>query len=57
LLDQTGLLNLLIVGTLAAFVGTTIGRYLLEKITFRSIQYTVASMLFLLAIGLGMGVI
>ncbi len=57
LLDRTGLLNLLIVGTLAAFVGTTIGRYLLEKITFRSIQYTVASMLFLLAIGLGMGVI
>lgn len=57
ILDQSGLLSLLIVGSVAAFIGTTFGKYLLEKVTFKSIQYTVASMLFLLAIGLGMGVI
>lgn len=57
ILDQSGLLGLLIVGSAAAFIGTTFGKYLLEKVTFKSIQYTVASMLFLLAIGLGMGVI
>ncbi len=57
LLDEAGLLGLLIAGSIAAFIGTTIGRYLLEKVTFKSIQYTVATMLFLLAIGLGIGVL
>ncbi len=57
LLDESGLLSLLIVGSLAAFIGTFIGRYLLDKVTFKSIQYTVAVMLFLLAIGLGLGVL
>lgn len=57
LLDESGLLGLLIAGSVAAFIGTTIGRYLLEKVTFKSIQYTVATMLFLLAIGLGIGVL
>lgn len=57
ILDQTGLLNLLIVGIFAAFIGTTFGRYLVEKITFRAIQYTVAAMLFILSIALGMGVV
>ncbi|MCO6474720.1 MAG: sulfite exporter TauE/SafE family protein [Melioribacteraceae bacterium] len=57
ILDQSGLTGLLIAGSIAAFIGTTIGRYLLEKVTFKSIQYTVATMLFLLAIGLGLGII
>lgn len=57
ILEETGLLGLLIAGSIAAFIGSTIGRYLIEKVTFKSIQYTVATMLFLLAIGLGMGVL
>lgn len=57
ILDQSGLIALLVVGSIAAFIGTTIGRYLLEKVTFKSIQYTVATMLFLLAIALGLGII
>lgn len=57
ILDQSGLITLLVVGSIAAFIGTTIGRYLLEKVTFKSIQYTVATMLFLLAIALGLGII
>lgn len=57
ILDQSGLIALLVIGSIAAFIGTTIGRYLLEKVTFKSIQYTVATMLFLLAIALGLGII
>lgn len=57
LLNESGLMSLLIVGSVAAFVGTTFGKYLLEKVKFSSIQYTVAIMLFILAIGLGMGLV
>lgn len=57
LLSEEGLLGLLIAGSIAAFIGSTIGRYLLEKVTFKSIQYTVATMLFLLAIGLASGAV
>lgn len=55
---QTGnISSLIIVGTIAAFIGAFIGRQLLEKVTLKHIQITVAVMLLLLALGLGTGII
>lgn len=48
---------LIIVGTLAAFIGAFIGRQLLEKVTLKHIQVTVAVMLLILAVGLASGII
>jgi uncharacterized protein len=51
--------NLLLIfsATIAAIAGAFIGNKLLKKITFRFIQVLVAIMLFLIAIGLGAGII
>ncbi len=49
--------SLIIVGMIAAFIGAFIGRQLLEKVTLKHIQLTVAVMLLLLSIGLGSGII
>ncbi len=49
--------NLIIAGILSAFIGSAIGKYLLDKVTFKSIQYTVASMLIILGIAIGAGLI
>jgi len=55
---QTGNIStLIIVGTLAAFIGAFIGRQLLEKVTLKHIQLTVAIMLLILAAGLASGII
>lgn len=48
---------LLIAATLAAFVGAYLGNKLLNKITLGAVRVIVAIMLFLIAIGLGMGLI
>jgi uncharacterized membrane protein YfcA len=49
--------SLIIVGMIAAFIGAFIGRQLLEKVTLKHIQITVAVMLLLLSIGLASGII
>ncbi|MBI4376146.1 MAG: sulfite exporter TauE/SafE family protein [Elusimicrobia bacterium] len=48
---------LLIAATLSAFVGAWGGNRLLHKVTIRAVQWTVAIMLFVIAVGLATGVI
>lgn len=48
---------LLIAATLSAFLGAYIGRRLLKKMTMTFVQITVSVLLFLIAVGLGMGII
>lgn len=48
---------LLIAATLSAFLGAYIGRRLLKKMTMTFVQITVSVLLFLIAIGLGFGII
>ncbi len=50
-------LGLILAGCVAAFIGTFAGSRLIDKITLRSVQIIVGVMLFLLAIGLGSGLI
>jgi uncharacterized protein len=50
-------LILILSATLSAILGAIIGNKLLKKITFRFVQVLVAIMLFLIALGLGAGVI
>jgi len=51
--------NYLLLGaaTLSAFLGAYLGRRLLKKITMKFVQITVSVLLFMIAIGLGMGII
>jgi uncharacterized membrane protein YfcA len=49
--------NLIIVATLAAFIGVYFGNKLVKKITINTIQKIVAFMIILFAIGLGFGII
>ena len=48
---------LILSATLSAIIGAIIGNKLLKKITFRFVQVLVAIMLFLIALGLGAGII
>lgn len=50
-------INLLISATVAAFLGAFIGNRLIKKITLRTIQIIVSILLFIIAIGLGIGLI
>ena len=50
-------LNLIILATLAAFIGVYFGNKLVKKITINTIQKIVAFMIILFAIGLGLGII
>jgi uncharacterized membrane protein YfcA len=56
-LQSGNISTLIIVGTIAAFIGAFIGRQLLEKVTLKHIQVTVAVMLLILAVGLASGII
>ncbi|MCC5816157.1 MAG: sulfite exporter TauE/SafE family protein [Leptospira sp.] len=49
--------QLIAIATGSAFVGAFLGRLLLKKITFQSVQYIVTFLLLILAVGLGMGII
>ncbi len=49
--------SLTLAATVAAFVGAYVGRQMLHKITLRLVQYTVAVMLFVIALGLASGFI
>lgn len=56
--DRAGLtdnLTLVICATLSAMMGAYIGNRLLKKVTIRFLQVTVAVMLILISVGLGMG--
>jgi uncharacterized protein len=55
-LDQ-GNITLLLAATLAAFLGAYLGNKLLKKITMQFVRITVSIMLFLIALGLGLGII
>jgi putative Ca2+/H+ antiporter (TMEM165/GDT1 family) len=52
-----GLKTLLFAGTISAFVGTSIGKYLLEKVTFDTIHIVVGIMLMLLGVSIAVGLI
>jgi len=56
-LKNQGGIELVIAGTLAAFLGAFIGSRLLQKITMRVIQTTVGVMLLMLSIALGTGLV
>jgi uncharacterized membrane protein YfcA len=49
--------GLVIAGTAAAFLGSFIGKRLLDKVTYRAVQLIVGVMLVLLALALGAGII
>lgn len=57
IMKQEGIFDLIIIGIIAAFIGAFIGRRLLEKVTLKGIQLTVAVMLLLLAAGLATGIV
>lgn len=57
LMQNKGIFDLIIVGIIAAFLGAFIGKQLLDKITLKGIQITVAVMLLILAAGLFTGVV
>lgn len=57
ILKNQGGIELVIAGSLAAFVGAFIGSRLLKKITMRTVQIVVGVMLFLLSIGIGTGIL
>jgi uncharacterized membrane protein YfcA len=50
-------LNLLIVATLAAFIGVYFGNKLVKKITINTVQKIVAFMIIVFAIALGFGIV
>ncbi len=57
---QSGLidnLTLVVVATLAAITGSLIGRQLLQKVTLRFLQITVAVLLILISLALGLGIV
>ena len=56
-LQNQGGIELVLAGTLAAFLGAFIGSRLLNKITMRSIRILVGVLLFLLALSLGIGIV
>ena len=52
-----GLKTLLIAGTISAFIGSSVGKYLLEKVTFETIHIIVGIMLMLLGLAISLGII
>lgn len=52
-----GVMKLVIAATLAAFIGSYIGRRLLQKVTLRTVQRIVGVTLILLGIALGIGLV
>jgi hypothetical protein len=50
-------IGLLIAATVSAIAGAVLGKKLLKKVTMRSIQLLVASMLILISLALGLGLI
>lgn len=48
-------INLIVITTLAAIIGTFLGNKLLQKITIQTIQYIVAVLLLVVSVGIGLG--
>ncbi len=57
MLKHENLSNLLIAGIISAFIGSTIGKYLLEKVTFNTIHIFVGIMLMFLGVAIATGII
>jgi len=57
ILQDQGGIGLIVAGSLCAFSGAFVGSRLLEKITMRTIQLIVGTMLLFLAVALGIGLI
>jgi uncharacterized membrane protein YfcA len=57
ILKRQGGFELVLVGSLAAFLGAFIGSRMLKKITMRVIQTMVGIMLLVLAMALGLGLV
>lgn len=55
--QNDGLKSLLITGIISAFIGSSIGKYLLEKVTFDTIHIIVGVMLMLLGFAISIGII
>lgn len=55
--QNSELQNLLIAGIVSAFIGTSLGKYLLEKVTFETIHIIIGIMLMLLGIAISLGLI
>lgn len=55
--QTSGLKTLLLAGTVSAFIGSSIGKYLLEKVTFDTIHSIVGIMLMMLGIAISLGLI
>jgi len=55
--QSDGIKSLLIAGIISAFIGTSIGKYLLEKVTFDTIHIIVGVMLMLLGFAITVGII
>lgn len=56
-LMDSGIERLVIVATLAAFIGAFIGKQLLTKITLRIVQLTVGTLLIVIGCGLALGIV
>ena len=56
-LHRQGGTGLVAIGALSAFAGSFLATRLVKKVTFRAIRYAVAAMLFVIAIGLGSGML
>lgn len=56
-LKDGGVLGLVIAGSISAFIGSVIGAKFLKKITLKTVQVVVATLLFLVGIGLATGLL
>lgn len=56
-IGDNDLMSLLIIGSLSAFIGSFFGKYLFDKVTFKSVQIVVEISILIFAIALGMGIV
>jgi len=57
LMQHSGLLGMLISGCIFAFIGSYFGKYLFDKVTFKSVRIVITVMLLLFGLAFGIGII
>jgi uncharacterized membrane protein YfcA len=57
ILAGTNILTMLIVGSLASFAGSYLGKHLFEKTAYKTLQILIAALLILFALALGLGIV